>query len=203
MEYNHPNCNDIWLDDVIKNAKTGDIILFKATDNMNSSKIFCYYTHIGVVYKPMNSNPMIFEAAGTTGMTLYDHENKSGIFLTDLHTRLSRYKGYLYHKSLNNIISEENNNNFMDFVLFAKKNMYYEYSVLWNGIKKGLGFENCGLGTNCGELTFLSLIKLGILDEKKYNSCIFHHLQWMSNIIVADNNFEYHNIKKINISPFC
>lgn len=202
MEYNHPSFDNVWIDNVIQNAKTGDIILFKATDNMNSSKIFCYYTHIGVVWRPPAGTAQIFEAAGTHNMDLYDHENKNGIFLTDLRTRLERYNGKLYYKPLNRPVSADLDNQFIDFIEYAKKNMYYNYSVVLSGIKKGLCLETCGDATNCGEITMLSLIKLGILDPSRYNHRMFHHLYWVCNLEVADDEFAYSAPLRIKISPF-
>lgn len=197
MEYNHPICGEVWINDIVKNAKTGDLILFKALDNYNSSKTFCYYTHVGVVY-----NGMLFEAAGTTGMDLYDSENKNGIFLEDLKTRLSRYKGKLYYKPLNKPVDTIVENNFTNFISYAMKYMFYEYGVVWNGIKKGLGLEHCHNGTNCGEMVFLSLIKLGILCPSRYKESVFHHLHKITNLTNADFSYSYNPIQRIKISPF-
>ena len=202
MEHNHPNFKETWIDNVLCAAKTGDLILFKATDNTNSSKIFCYYTHIGVVYRPDTGNPQIFEAAGTNGMDLYNSENHKGIFLTDLRTRLERYKGRLYYKHLARPISQNVASEFTEFIKYAHENMQYNYNVMTNGIKKGLLIEKCGNATNCGELAMLSLIKLGILDASRYNQRVFHHLHWMSNLDEADNGYYYDEPLRIKISPF-
>lgn len=207
MEHNHPQFNQVWLDDVINNVKTGDLILFKASDHYNSSKIFCYYTHIGVVYYPEifkkeNIPPKIFEAAGTRGMELHENENINGIFCEDLKTRLSRYKGKLYYKSLNCAVDPILENNFNEFISYSLSRMSYEYNVIWSGIKKGIGLEKCNYKTNCGELAFLSLIKLGILDISRYNDKILHHLYRVSNLNDCDNNYAYLQPLKIKISPF-
>lgn len=202
MECNHPVFDSVWIDEILKKAKTGDLILFKATDNMNSSKIFCYYTHIGVVWRPDNSTPLIFEAAGTTGMDLYDTENKNGIFLTDLKTRLERYNGNIYYKELNSVVKPQYCEKFCEFIDYAKKNMYYNYSVLLNGLKKGLYLETCTNATNCAELAVLSLIRLGILDFSHYNNRAFHHLYWICNLEQADGNYKYLTPCRIKVSPF-
>lgn len=197
MECCHPNFDETTLDEVLAHAKTGDLILFKATDNLNSSKIFSYYTHIGVVYK--NS---IFEAAGTRGMDLNACDNPKGIICSDLKSRLERYKGKLYYKQLSENVPIEIQNDFPKFIDYAYKNMEYNYNVLVNGILKGLGLEKCNNYTNCGELTMLSLIKLGILNIDKYYANVFHHLSWMANLTTADNNYFYYEPLKIRISPF-
>ncbi len=202
MEHNHPQFRETWIDNVLNTAKTGDLILFKATDNTNSSKIFCYYTHIGVVYRPDTGDPQIFEAAGTNGMDLYNSENHKGIFLTDLRTRLERYKGRLYYKHLDRSVSPQVGAEFTNFIKYAHENMQYNYNVMTNGIKKGLMIEKCNNETNCGELAMLSLIKLGILDPGRYNQRAFHHLYWISNLYEADNGYNYYEPLRIKISPF-
>lgn len=203
MNYCHPDCSEIWIDDVIAKCKTGDLILFKAQDNFNSSKIFSYFTHIGVVYRHSFSNTTrIFEAQSPTNLELYDYENRSGIYDTDLHTRLTRYKGRLYYKPLNKSIVPELNSDFQNFIEYAQAHMYYDNSVIWNGIKKKIWGEALHEGTNCGELTLLSLIKLGILESNKYSWRACHHLYWMANIESCDNGYAYLPISKIKISPF-
>ncbi len=203
MNHNHPDCYEYWIDDVLLNCKTGDLILFKATDNYNSSKIFSYYTHIGVIYKPnIASLPMIFEAQYPHGLELYEFENQTGIYITDLKTRITRNKGRLYYKPLNNCVNDELNAKFQSFINYASQNMYYNDNVLWNGIKKGIFNERLYEGTNCGELTLLSLIKLGILNPTKYYTRTLHHLYWMANIETCDDGFVYLPIVKIKISPF-
>lgn len=204
MNYNHPECNEVWIDEVLAKCKTGDLILFKSMDNYNSSKIFSYFTHIGVVYKHSFSNTLrIFEAQSPCNLELYDYENKSGIYDTDLQTRLTRYKGRLYYKPLNMPVNTELNSDFQNFIEYATANMYYDNNVIWNGIKKRLLFETLHEGTNCGELVLLSLIKLGILDPSKYSWKSCHHLYWMAHIEVCDNGYYYFPISKIKISPFC
>jgi hypothetical protein len=203
MECNHPVFDTVWLDTVIQTCRTGDIILFKATDNVNSSKIFCYYTHIGIIWRESPSHePMIFEAAGINDTDLYEHENQNGIFFCSLKTRLERYKGKTYIKYINMEVAPHLNKDFLDFVEYAKANMYYNYGVLFNGIKKGLGLEKCNEATNCAELTMLSLIKLGIIEPDSYNENRFHHLYWLCNLVKGRENYNYDEPLRIKISPF-
>jgi hypothetical protein len=213
MNYYHPSCNEIWIKEVLNICKTGDLILFKAMDNFNSSKIFSYFTHIGVIFTPKKllhsitdnhttHSIYIFEAQSPNNLELEDHENKKGIYITNLYDRLSSYKGRLYYKPLNKFVDNELNNNFQTFIDYAIQNMYYENNVIWNGIKKKLFFESLHEGTNCGELALLSLIKLGILDQNKFNWKALHHLYWMANIEECDNGFYYLPYQKIKLSPF-
>ena len=204
MNYCHPECPELWIDEVLARCKTGDLILFKAQDNFNSSKIFSYYTHVGVVYKHSKSNMIrIFEAQSPVNLELQPHENTKGIYDSEIHTRLTRYKGRLYYKPLNKPVSEELNSDFQNFIEYAQANMYYDNSVIWNGIKKKIWGERLHEGTNCGELTLLSLIKLGIIDPEKYYWRCAHHLYWVTNIEACDNGYCYLPISKIKISPFC
>ena len=50
--YNHPDLETEKLAELILNKKfkTGDLILFKATNNWHASGIASYYTHVGVVW---------------------------------------------------------------------------------------------------------------------------------------------------------
>lgn len=199
----HPDHPESWIDEVISIAKTGDLILFKALDNLNSSKIFSYYTHIGIVYvKPDTNQKMIFEANSPNGLEIYDYENKNGIYFSDLHVRLSRYRGYTYFKQLNKPVNKENENSFQEFINYAVKNMHYENNVIWNGLKKKIGVEILHEGTNCGEIILLSLIKLGIIDENHFKTRALHHLYWMCNVKECDFGYIYPSIFKIKISPF-
>lgn len=209
MNHRHPECDSIWIKEVLNTCKTGDLILFKAMDNYNSSLIFSYFTHVGIVYTPkktvVGSPPYVylFEAQSPTNLTLDpEKDSERGIYLTDLYDRLSKYKGKLYFKELNRFVDPQANIDFDSFVLYALNNMHYDDHVIWNGLKKKLLFEKMHNGTNCGELTLLSLIKLGILNEDKYNWKVLHHLLWMANIEECDNGFRYLPIKEIKISPF-
>ena len=135
MECNHPDVKTAWINEILVKVKTGDLILFKATDNINSSKIFCYYTHIGIVWLPPveeggSLSPQIFEATGTHDTDLYSYENSSGIFLTDLKTRLTRYKGKLYYKPLNKSVIGEYESAFHNFITYAKANIINRRDVI-------------------------------------------------------------------------
>lgn len=203
MNYCHPDCSEIWIHEVLAKCKTGDLILFKALDNFNSSVIFSYFTHVGVIYRnEFTRQIQIFEAQSPSYLELQDHESKRGIYLSDLHTRLTRYRGRMYYKPLNTMINSKYEKEFQNFINYALTNMYYENAIFWNSIKKKFFFERLHEGTNCGELTLLSLIKLGIIDPEKYHWKSLHHLYWVTHLDNCDNGYIYQPICKIKISPF-
>ena len=75
-----------------------------------------------------------------------------------------------------------------------------EDDIIYNAICKKRG-ELINTGTNCGELVFISLIKLALIPESSSNERILHHLKYVANITQLQNNF-YHKPVEITISPF-
>lgn len=203
----HPNLDSEKLDILLKEKrfKTGDLILFKATDNFNAPFIASYYGHIGIVYvypDDPEKTPYIFEAANPTNMALEDHENPRGIFISLLENRVKQYKGYSFYKELGNSIDPKICLEFETFINYCISNMEYDTGVVSNGIKKGLFGEKSGLKTNCGELVFLSLIKLDLLPLSSYDSPTYHHLRWMCSVENLENGNYYKEPLKIVYSPF-
>jgi hypothetical protein len=198
--FSHPRLKSERLGDLLDQSKfkTGDLILFKAVDNFNGSLIMSYYGHVGIVYVE-NDVPYIFEAADPTNMALDPDQNHHGIFMSPLESRAKTYKGYTYHKELKTPLSPEILDEFKSFIDYCLDNMAYETRVVSNGIKKGAG-EKIGLRVNCGELVFLSLIKLGLIPIEYYEKKSFHHLNWMCTITdLTDNG--YLEPVKITYSP--
>ena len=201
MLLNHPNLPNIKLEDA--QFKTGDMILFHAYDNINPIFIGSYWGHVGIVYVDPdipNSNPVIFEAAKTSQMKNCPDYNKHGIMITDLKTRIEKFPGLIACKSLNLPLNPDLIRGFKELMIYAKNNMYYNESIFYNAIcKKTGGYINNG--TNCGEIVFISLIKLALLPENILDECILHHLRYVSNIEQLQNNF-YNKPIEITISPF-
>ena len=198
--FRHPSFDEVSLDEVLsKNKfKTGDLILFKAVDNFNGSFIMSYYGHIGVVYAD-STGVYVFEAANTTNMTLNPDQNANGIFMSPLADRIKMYKGYAFYKELKDPLDAATCDEFRSFIDYCIENMSYETRVMANGIKKGMG-EKIGMQVNCGELVFLSLIKLGLLPLEYYYKPAFHHLRWMCDIKILPEN-EYLEPVKLTYSP--
>ena len=184
---------------------TGDIILMHAYNNINPIFIGSFWGHIGIVYKDPekiinNGNPVVFEAARTTKMKICPDNNISGVMITDLYTRLSKYPGLIAVKKLNKVIDYNIQCNFKDFIYYAKNNMKYFDNVFLSRIKKKLGY-GINNETNCGELVYLSLIKLGLIDLEKVNDKILHHLLYICNIQKVNNN-HYNKPVEILFNPF-
>ncbi len=204
--YYHPDLEVAKLNDLMLNKKfkTGDIILFKAIDNHNAPMIASYYGHIGIVWiypDDPQQIPYIFEAANPTGFTLEEHHNPKGIYLSNLESRLKKYKGYSFYKELRHPIIKETCEEFEEFINYCIENMEYESKVFSNGIRKGIFGEKLNNKTNCGEITFLSLIKLGLINPNEYENKTFHHLRWMCSITNLQDNY-YEEPVKILFDPF-
>jgi hypothetical protein len=182
--------------------KTGDIIVFHAYDNINPMFIGSYWGHIGVVFVDPDDpyKPMLFEAAMTDNMPHCPSYNKTGIMITNLKDRLEKYKGLVAFKELNVPIIDGLIRGFKEFIIYARSHMYYEKHVFQNGVAKKMGcvFNH---GTNCGELVFLSLVKLGLLPMSKLKDCIAHHLRYVASLTTLQNN-SYHETIRLNFNPF-
>lgn len=187
IQYHCYSYDKIFLEDLVNNnlLKTGDLILFKAYDNYNAILIGSYYTHIGIVYVGKGNIPYIFEANGI------DTQDSDGIFLTPLSDRIKTYKGKCYYKQLSNQLQAHAILELEWFMDYAMRNMYYNHSVLSSSIKKFSGVEKCNDGTNCGELVFLCLLKLGLLPLEYYYDNVFHYLSWMCSIKELSDGYEY------------
>jgi len=190
--WNHPQYNITTWDNIESLCKTGDLILFHGLDNCNPIFIGCYYGHIGIVYRETpNSKPYIFEAWNPVNEKYYPSEISHGIAFVDLKTRINSYRGYVFYKPLMWHISQETNVQFYDFIYWAVHNMKYNARVIRNGINKLLFNDKLRVGTNCGELVYLSLIKLGLLDQKKFHNNSKYHLKWLCNLTNLDDGNMY------------
>jgi len=167
-----------------ESLKTGDLVLFHALDNINPLIIGSYWGHVGIVVIH-DGKPMIFEAAGIERKL--PGNNSNGIYFSDLQTRIKQYRGYVAIKKLKNPLSQEICTEFNTFIEFARKNMHYEKRVFQHYILHLLGYP-CDLATNCGELVFLSLIKLGLLPISTYDEHCWHYLLKVIHITKLLNN---------------
>lgn len=197
----------IFNDELMKSkiVKTGDIICFKAYDNFNSIAFGSYFGHVGVVYVDPNDAdqvPYLFEANGVEGMSLKSYHSITGIFLTPLQERISKYKGRCFYKPLNKALDIDIVKEFKEFIDYCLETMSYDKAVFCSSFRKWVGLDKCGLKTNCGELTFLSLIKLGLIPYEWYDHCTLQYLKWMCNIKKLNSNYEYGNLILIIDYPF-
>lgn len=187
----HPKYETFQYDDLKGRYKTGDIILFHGLDNINPIFIGTYYGHIGIVYvdpDKADAKPQIFEAFSTGGMPFYPKEYSNGIALADLEHRLNSYRGYAFYKELAHPIDVDLQRGFKELIQYAMNNMQYNEEVISNGINKLLLNESLHNQTNCGELVYLSLIKLNVIPYEKIQENNKHHLAWLSGVSRLENN---------------
>jgi hypothetical protein len=183
--------------------KTGDIILFHAYDNLNPLIIGSFWGHIGIVYKDNddpNSDTLLFEAASTTNIKECANYNKHGIMISKLKNRIEKYPGLTALKSLNKPVNDGIIRGFMEFIKYAKQNMYYNDKVIHNALTKKMG-GSFNIATNCGELVILSLIKLALLPQNILKKNIGHHLLYVAKLKQLQNN-HYLNPIEITFDPF-
>ncbi len=190
----HPKYNIYNFDHLAHKFKTGDLILFHALDNINPIFIGSYYGHVGVVYvdpDTPNAEPKIFEAFNPTTTMFYPKEVSNGICISDLRNRINSYRGYTFYKELLYPVDISLQRGFKELIEFAIFNMRYNESVVINHFNKFIFNDSINTLTNCGELAYISLIKLGIIFTNRFNERK-HHLRWLSNVSKLDNN-EYKN----------
>lgn len=178
--------------------KTGDLLLFKAYNNINSLKHGNYYGHVGiVVVLPPNDEPftgveetrntlkqsgiLIFEA-NLANLYGPDSDVNNRIFLSPLADRIAGYPGRVYVRRLAQPIAPETIEEFHSFIQYSLDNMRYEPKVAENGFKKLFRFKRCDHDTDCGQLVFLSYIKLGLLSINSYDEPVLDHLRYVCNL---------------------
>jgi hypothetical protein len=142
--------------------QAGDIILFKAQNNFNAVWTGSYYTHMGIVYEH-NGELLIFEANGLENMPARPHHFKTGILLTRLLPRIKQYKGRVFIKQIGRPLSDEQNAKFADFIQFASAKFYYDTRVIHRRIQTLIGRRTVDYRTDCGEMLYCLLVKLGML----------------------------------------
>lgn len=197
FQYRKIHPEKVFLDEILPSLKTGDLILFKAMNNFNAIAIGSYFTHIGVVYV-IDDIPYLFEANGVEFMALKPHHSRSGIFLTPVRERIQKYKGFVYLKRLQYPI---NSCGFDEFVTYCLDNFYYDQKIIRGNLSRWLSQSGCCSNTDCGQLAFLSLIKLGLLDESEYDNSRLHYLKYVCGLVdVKDNS--YRPLLEIIDQPF-
>jgi signal peptidase I len=207
IQFHRGTYMEVFNDDLMKSGivKTGDIICFKAYDNFNSIALASYFGHIGIVYVDPDDEdkvPYLFEANGIENMPLKSHHPNTGMFLTPLQGRIEKYKGRCFHKPLNRALDIDVVKEFKGFIDYCLETMSYDTEVFRSSFKKWFGIEKCGHKTNCAELIFLSLIKLGLIPYKWYDQNTLHYLKWMTNIKKLNCDYEYGDLTLIIDHPF-
>lgn len=175
----------VHIEDLIKEKKlrTGDLILMKAANNFNAVFIVSYFTHIAVVWvNPETDEPMLFEANGIEHMNLRDHHPTTGIFLSPAKERIAKYKGRCWLKRLDAdfTIDGPTLECFNHFMKQCLTNAFYDTKVFKAGFNKFTGAKKCDWATNCGDLAFCALVKLGIIPMEEYDAGYWHHLLYVT-----------------------
>jgi hypothetical protein len=127
-----------------------------------------------------------------SGLYLFEAINKKDIkrvVCVDLIERLKTHKGQLYYKPLEKRLDAQQIEKFDEFIRFCCNNMYYETRIINNSIYNYMFNVPINLGVNCGELVFLSLIRLGLLPIEMYKQAIkLHYLKYVSYLTKLENN---------------
>lgn len=207
MQIREIKCDEIYLEELLekKQLKTGDLILFKAQNNLYATPMFNHFTHIGmVIVDPVlnNNEPYIFEAKGVRNIKIIKQRHTRGILFTPLKGVIEKYKGRVYYKSLSANINTDMHMKLVNFLFHALKNMKYEYNSPGSSLRKKLLGERCGNETNCGELIFLCLVNMGLLSINHWNMQVFHYLKWMCYIKKLKKNYKYLDIKKVLVTAY-
>jgi hypothetical protein len=183
--------------------KTGDMILFHAYDNINPIFIGTFWGHVGIVFvdpdKP-GSRPIMFEATRINPNENCVSHNKSGIVISDLQSRIEKYKGIVVHKPLDKTLDSDISRGFTKFMAFAKQNMFYDEDVIYSGVRNLMG-DPLNFGTNCGEITTMCLVKLGLLPPETIERNIAHHLRYVVSLKTLHNN-KYNGRQRLRCDRF-
>jgi hypothetical protein len=184
----HPNYKIVTFDEVKDKIKTGDMVLFSSLDSINQIFMISYYTHVGIVYKDGDNPPMLIEAFNPCRMPFYPKEFEAGVAVCDLEHRFNSYRGYILYKELTNPVSEESISDLKEFIEYARLHFKYDKDVIVGEIGKMLFNTPFSHKTNCGQLTVLILIKLGLIDFDHFTSRQKHHLRWTAKLKHLKNN---------------
>jgi hypothetical protein len=162
--------------------KTGDLLLFRSDDNIYPIFFGNYFSHIGMVYiDTTNGEKYLFEAVNKPEF--------SGVRIDPLQRCLNNHKGSIFIKSLKNKIDDENVKDFSIFVDVCCKNMYYEKNIIGNALLNTLLSTPIDFNVNCGELCFISLIKLGLAPISWYKqNTKLHYLKYICYLTELQNN---------------
>lgn len=181
--------------------KTGDLILFRTTQNFNSLKMINYFTHCGIVIE-IEGRPHIFESTGIDyNSHILPHHNPDGIFITPLKERIQKYKGYCYWKQLEKPLTKEQIDTLTAFANYALDNFHYDRNIFGVVLQNALGLRQCSENTNCGETCFLALIAADLIDESEYDKWRLHYLKYVCEIRELKNN-SYLPLVQIVDHPF-
>ena len=149
------------LNKILKQCKTGDIILFKWNFTDLIVRFASKFNHIGLIYKKKNRVYII-------EMNPEDDKLKEGVHKYNLKKRLKKFDGTCYYAKLNKNIHIDNNN--LEKLLKKYKNIpfdnYFRLSYPKNWIRQKLNLKIPKKNTMyCSEFIELFLKDLNILPK--------------------------------------
>lgn len=207
MQYSNIYLPQIFTDELLNSPmlKTGDLILFKAYNNFNSIFHGSYFGHMGIVYideEDPQRIPYIFEANGAERLPLLPHHSKEGIYFTPLAARMKKYKGRCFYKELSEPLPVDTIKEFRNFIFYCLDNFKYDLAIFANGFKKYFGLKRCDSATDCGQICFLSLIKMGLLPIEEYDVPRLHHLKYVCQLKELTEGRYFRDLVEIIEHPF-
>ena len=174
--------------------KTGDLMLFRGNDNIYPIFFGNTFSHVGIVYIDSYNVPRLLEACNTKKFV--------GVSNRTIHDVINTYNGTLYFKQLIYPIDSSYEQEFEHFANFSCENFQYEKRIIYSTLMNYLTNTPIQRNLNCGELSFLSLIKLGLIDLSQYKNAIkLHYLKYITYITkVKDNEYSDTIVKITNIA---
>jgi hypothetical protein len=185
MQWHEKPSHKVLINEMLRYMRTGDIVLFKAYNNFYPPLMGTYYSHCGIVWinpDDPTRTPMCFEAASVKSTVLLPHHNPRGIFCTKVEDRIKKYPGACFIKKLNVEIPDDVARDFANLIKYAEQHMEYRYDIVTSAVQKLFGkpLDNY---TNCGEIVYESLIKLGLLQLNQFDVPRAHHLKFVNNLL--------------------
>lgn len=183
--------------------KTGDIIWMKATDNNYATQFLCQFTHVGICVRcPETGTVYLYEAANPDTTKLLPNQITAGIFLTDVYTRISRYKGHCYLQPINYEPPAEKIRATWQFIRDTAHRFTYNKQPIISAVRQGLGLQRMTYEINCGELVRCAACVLGILPEQSFNDAVLHCLWYLLDIRKHCNQpYSYDDMYRVVESP--
>lgn len=187
----YPIYNKILFSDLIKNAKSGDLLLFSNSRCNVVTRTFGnpYYSHIGIIVKKNNK---LFSLELVKNDNIYPKKNRyKGLICIPLDDRILYYSGYIYYCKLN---KELDNNQENKLIEYSNKKIKYSYTqVCSSWIAKIL--EDLNIEKN------LNTWKFWKIHNNIINIC--NNIIYTYPILIVHNKLLINNIDNNNFMNYC
>lgn len=127
----YPIYKKILFSDLIKNAKSGDLLLFSNSRCNVITRTFGnpYYSHIGIIVKKNNK---LFSLELVKDDNVYPKKNRyKGLICIPLDDRILYYSGYVYHCKLNKKLDNIQENKLIEYTNKKIKYSYTQVCSFW------------------------------------------------------------------------